>query len=134
MKRAGRTFLVGAVLLIVGFAWALTMNGLGTLEWALLLTGIALGVLAGTIQGWAVARKRRGTTGSGKMLLWVSGTIVSLIVVKVAINILIPSNLATEESGLYLSIVFAVGGLFLGRGAYSRLAPIPGERGRKRSS
>lgn len=121
MKSFDRLLLIGSILIIVGIVWAFIMNGIGTLEWTLLLSGIVLGILAGMIQGWAVARKKRRIIGSGKMILWVIGAIVVLIAVKVAINVLIPSHLATTDNGIYLSIVFAIGGLLLGRSIYSHL-------------
>lgn len=121
MKSFDRLLLIGSILILVGIVWAFMMNGIGTLEWMLLLSGIVLGILAGMIQGWAVARKKRGNIGSGKMILWVVGAIIVLIAVKVAINVLIPSHLATTDSGIYLSIVYAIGGLLLGRSIYSHL-------------
>lgn len=120
MKKLNKIFLIGLMLFITGIVWAFTMNGIGTIEWMLLLSGIVLGILAGMIQGWAVARQKQGKIGSGLRTLWVIGTIIVLIALKVLLNILIPSYLATSESGIWLSVVFALGGLLLGRSFYSR--------------
>lgn len=121
MKRLNRIFLIGTILLIFGLAWAFTMNDMGTIEWVLLLSGIVFGILAGLIQGWAISQKKQGKIGSGIGALWVIGTIIVLIAVKVSLNIVVPSSLATSEQGIWLSIVVAIGGLLLGRSLYSRL-------------
>jgi len=125
MKGLDRAFLIGAILLIIGFVWAFMMKGMGTLEWILLLAGMILGLLAGLFQGWTIARKNRGQIGPGRMKLYIVAVIVVFIALKVYINISIPSYLATSESGIYLSVVFAVSGLLLGRYSYSRL-PVNG--------
>ncbi|WP_274649532.1 hypothetical protein [Paenibacillus humicola] len=122
-----KLFLIGAILLIAGAVWAITLNGIGILEWLLLLSGIVLGIFAGLLQGWVIRQKERGKIGSGKMTFGVTGIIIVLIVIKVILNLLIPSQLATSESGIYLSIVFAISGLMLGRSFYPRFS---GERNR----
>jgi hypothetical protein len=106
-------------MLILGGIWAYMMNKIGAIEWLLLLSGIILGMLTGGIQGWAIAREKRGEIGSGKKKLWVIGSIIILISLKVSLNILIPSYLALSESGIWLSILFAIGGLLLGRSLYT---------------
>ncbi|MFB7142737.1 hypothetical protein ACFCYN_24385 [Gottfriedia sp. NPDC056225] len=118
MKRLDRSFLIGALLLIIGVVWAFMMSGVKGLEWLLLLSGIVLGILAGIVQGWAIARSKLEKIGRGKKTLWVIGTIIILVVLKVAINVSIPSYLATSQLGICLSIVFAVSGLLLGRSFY----------------
>ncbi|PEL14394.1 hypothetical protein [Bacillus sp. AFS017336] len=118
MKRLDRSFLIGALLLIIGVIWGFMMSGVKGIEWLLLLSGIVLGILAGIVQGWSIARSKLGKIGRGKKTLWVIGTILILVVLKVAINVLIPSYLATSQLGIWLSIVFAVSGLLLGRSFY----------------
>ncbi|MBB6731500.1 hypothetical protein [Cohnella zeiphila] len=121
MKGLGRTRLIGTVLLLAGVVWALTMKGIGTEEWFLLLSGTVLGVVAGMIQGWILLLRDRRQIGSGKMKLWITGILIVFIALKVTINMTIPSYLATSENGIWVSIVFAIGGLLIGRSFYSRL-------------
>ncbi|TQR41184.1 hypothetical protein C7Y44_26335 [Paenibacillus popilliae] len=121
MKRLDSIFLVGLLLLIAGVVWAFTMNGIEAKEWILLLSGTVLGIVAGMIQGWVLFLNKRGQMGSGKMKLWIVGTLIVFVALKVTINISFPSYLATSESGTWVSIVFAIGGLLLGRSLYSRL-------------
>lgn len=116
-----KIFLIGLILLIVGIVWAFAMNGIGTLEWLLLLFGFVIGILAGVIQGWAIAREKRGLIGPGKRKLLLVGTIIVFIALKVSINVAVPSYIATSANGIWLSIVIAVDGLLLGRSLYSRL-------------
>ncbi|WP_231506500.1 hypothetical protein [Paenibacillus sp. UNC451MF] len=127
--RLNKTFAVGIILILIGIAWGLLLVGIGMLEWLLLLSGIVLGIIAGLVQRWAIARQRLGLITSDKKRLWIIGVIVVLIVVKVAINVFIPSYLATSNSGIYLSIVYAVGGLLLGHALYLRFKPMPQQHG-----
>ncbi|WP_018754264.1 hypothetical protein [Paenibacillus terrigena] len=122
MKGLGRIFLIGTLLLIVGVLWAFTMNGIGTKEWILLLSGTILGIIAGMVQGWVLNLNKRGKIGSGMKIFGIVGAIILLVALKVTINISIPSYLATSENGIWVSIVFAIGGLLLGRSYYSRLS------------
>lgn len=55
------------------------------------------------------------------MKLWIVGILIVFVALKVAMNILIPSYLATSGNGIWLSIVFVIGGLLLGRSFYFRL-------------
>ncbi|MCM3294207.1 hypothetical protein M3661_29410 [Paenibacillus sp. MER 180] len=121
MKRLDSIFLVGLLLLIAGVVWALTMNGIGAKEWILLLSGTILGILAGVFQGWMLKLNKRGKIGSGMKIFGIVGAIILLVALKVTINISIPSYLATSESGIWVSVVYAIGGLLLGRSLYSRL-------------
>lgn len=125
MKGIDRTFLIGTLLLIVGVLWAFTMNAIGTKEWILLLSGTILGIIAGMVQGWVLFLNKRGQIGSRKKILWIVGTLIVFVALKVTINISIPSYLATSENGIWVSIVFAIGGLLLGRSFYSRLSGAP---------
>ncbi|WP_282942954.1 hypothetical protein [Paenibacillus sp. RC67] len=124
-----KTFAVGIILILIGIAWGLLLVGIGMLEWLLLLSGIVLGIIAGLVQRWAITRQRLGLITPDKKRLWIIGVIVVLIVVKVAINVFIPSYLATSNSGIYLSIVYAVGGLLLGHALYLRFKPMPQQHG-----
>ncbi|MFF2875554.1 hypothetical protein ACFVR2_04450 [Gottfriedia sp. NPDC057991] len=119
MKKFNTLFFIGILMLILGVIWAYKMNKIGAIEWLLLLSGIIFGILTGIIQGWAIAREKRGEIGSGKRKLWVIGSIIILISLKVSLNILIPSYLALSESGIWLSIIFAIGGLLLGRSLFT---------------
>ncbi|UKS27957.1 hypothetical protein LOZ80_03120 [Paenibacillus sp. HWE-109] len=121
MKALSRIFLIGALLISVGVVWAFTMNAIGTKEWILLLLGTVLGIIAGMVQARVIFLNKRGQIGSGKMKLWIVGTLIVFVALKVTINISIPSYIATSESGIYLSIVLAIGGLLLGRSYYSHL-------------
>ncbi|MCM3270852.1 hypothetical protein [Paenibacillus elgii] len=121
MKGLDRTFLIGAMLLVIGVVWAFTLNGIGTKEWILLLAVTVLGIAAGVVQGRVIFLNKRGQIGSGKMKLWIVGTLIVFVALKVAMNMLIPSYLATSGNGIWLSIVFVIGGLLLGRSFYSRL-------------
>lgn len=127
--RLNKTFAVGIILILIGIAWGLLLVGIGMLEWLLLLSGIVLGIIAGLVQRWAITRQRLGLITPDKKRLWIIGVIVVLIVVKVAINVFIPSYLATSNSGIYLSIVYAVGGLLLGHALYLRFKPMPQQHG-----
>jgi hypothetical protein len=118
--KVDKTFLVGALLLLGGIVWAVTTGRVGTTEWLLLLVGAGLGIAAGMVQGWAIARKKEGKAGSGKRILYVAGTLIVFVALKVALNIAFPSYLATSLIGTWLSIVIAVGGLFIGRAAYAQ--------------
>ncbi|WP_268627562.1 hypothetical protein [Paenibacillus alvei] len=75
------------------------MNGIGAKEWTLLLSGTVLGIVAGMIQGWVLFLNKRGQMGSGKMKLWIVGTLIVFVALKVTINISFPSYLATSENG-----------------------------------
>ncbi|MFD4705613.1 hypothetical protein ACFWM3_12145 [Gottfriedia sp. NPDC058432] len=119
MKKLNTLFFIGVLMLILGGIWAYQMNKIGAIEWLLLLSGIIMGILTGIIQGWAITREKRGEIGSGKRKLWVIGSIIILISLKVSLNILIPSYLALSESGIWLSIIFAIGGLLLGRSLFT---------------
>ncbi|KEQ21955.1 hypothetical protein [Paenibacillus tyrfis] len=121
MKGLDRTFFIGAMLLVIGVVWAFTMNGIGTKEWILLLSVTVLGIAAGVVQGRLIFLNKRGQIGSGKKTLWIVGILIVFVALKVAMNILIPSYLATSGNGIWLSIVFVIGGLLLGRSFYSRL-------------
>ncbi|PUA38292.1 hypothetical protein C8Z91_15650 [Paenibacillus elgii] len=121
MKVLDRTFSIGAMLLVIGVVWAFTMDGIGTKEWILLLLVTVLGIVAGVVQGRLLFLNKRGQIGSGKMKLWIVGILIVFVALKVAMNILIPSYLATSGNGIWLSIVFVIGGLLLGRSFYSRL-------------
>lgn len=121
MKVLDRTFSIGAMLLVIGVVWAFMLNGIGTKEWILLLSVTVLGIVAGVVQGRLLFLNKRGQIGSGKMKLWIVGILIVFVALKVAMNILIPSYLATSGNGIWLSIVFVIGGLLLGRSFYSRL-------------
>ncbi|NEN85951.1 hypothetical protein [Paenibacillus elgii] len=121
MKVLDRTFSIGAMLLVIGVVWAFTMDGIGTKEWILLLLVTVLGIIAGVVQGRLLFLNKRGQIGSGKMKLWIVGILIVFVALKVAMNILIPSYLATSGNGIWLSIVFVIGGLLLGRSFYFRL-------------
>ncbi|WP_231392042.1 MULTISPECIES: hypothetical protein [unclassified Paenibacillus] len=123
--RLNKTFVVGIILILIGIAWGLLLDGIGMREWLLLLSGIVLGIIAGLVQRWAVVRQRLGLITPDKKRLWIIGVIVVLVIVKVAINVFIPSYLATSNSGIYLSIVYAIGGLLLGHALYLRFKPMP---------
>ncbi|MED1624868.1 hypothetical protein [Bacillus pseudomycoides] len=114
-----KIFFIGTMLLIVGIVWSIATNSIGTTEWMLLLVGVVLGILAGMAQGWAIAQKEQGKIGMGKRNLYVVVTLIVFVALKVTLNITIPSYLAISQVGLWLSIIFAVGGLFLGRALYS---------------
>ncbi|PEJ39840.1 hypothetical protein [Bacillus pseudomycoides] len=121
-----KTFFIGAMLLIVGIVWSIATNSIGTTEWMLLLVGAVLDILAGMAQGWAIAQKEQGKIRTGKRNLYVVVTLIVFVALKVTLNITIPSYLAISQVGLWLSIIFAVGGLFLGRALYSLpLKPLP---------
>ncbi|MEC0242360.1 hypothetical protein P4H66_21360 [Paenibacillus dokdonensis] len=120
MKRLDKIFSIGLMLLFVGVVWAIATNRVGKIEWMLLLVGVVIGMLAGMIQGWAIAQKELGKIGSGKRVLYVVGTLIVFVALKVTLNIMIPSYLATSQIGIWMSVVFAIGGLFLGRALYSR--------------
>ncbi|MFC5407649.1 hypothetical protein [Cohnella soli] len=124
MNGLNRMFLIGALLLIVGVVWAFTMNGIGAKEWSLLLVGTAMGIIGGIIQAKVIFLKNRGKIGSSKMKMWITGTILVFVAVKVALNTIIPTYLATNIDGIWVSIVFAVGGFLLGRSYYSRLSGV----------
>ncbi|MFD0716953.1 hypothetical protein [Paenibacillus sp. GCM10027626] len=124
MKGLDRIFLIGAMLLVVGVAWALTINDIGTKEWILLLSIIVLGFIAGLIQGRAILLHKRDKMGEGKMKFWIVGTLIVFVALKVAMNIVIPSYIANDGIGILVSIIFVIGGLFIGRSFYSRLHPV----------
>ncbi|OZB95528.1 hypothetical protein CJP46_17170 [Paenibacillus sp. XY044] len=129
MKGLNRTLIIGSVLLIAGVVWGLTMNGIGMIEWILLLLGMMLGIVAGMIQGWVLLLNKRGQIGSGKRTFWIVGTLIVLVALKVTINIAFPTYIATSGSGIWLSVVFAVGGLLLGRSYFHSSSSV--ERKRK---
>ncbi|WP_313731702.1 hypothetical protein [Cohnella nanjingensis] len=118
MKKWDKTFFIGSVLLVVGIVWAMTTNRIGTTEWMLLLVGVVLGILAGVVQGWAIAQKEQGKIKSGMRIFYIVGTVIVLVALKVTLNIAFPSYIATSQIGIWLSIVFAIGGLLLGRALY----------------
>lgn len=120
VKKSNQVFFIGALLLIAGIVWAIAMNRVGTTAWILLLVGVVIGILAGFIQGWAIRQQEQGKIGPGKRATYIVGAIVLLVAVKVALNILFPSYIATSQSGIWLSVVIAVGGLLLGRAWYDR--------------
>ncbi|WP_136605033.1 hypothetical protein [Paenibacillus dokdonensis] len=120
MKRLDKILFIGLTLLIAGIVWAIATNSIGKIEWMLLLVVVVIGMLAGMIQGWAIAQKELGKIGSGKRVLYVVGTLIVFVVLKVTLNIMVPSYLATSQIGIWMSVVFAIGGLFLGRALYSR--------------
>lgn len=121
MRRIDKMFLFGTILLVIGIVWIIAMQSIPVLEWALLLTGIVLGILAGFVQRWAIIRQKRGHIGRVKRTVWVVGTVVILVTFKVALNILLPTPLATTGNGICLSIIVAIGGLLLGHSLYLRL-------------
>lgn len=121
MKRLDKALFFGTILLIMGLVWIMISPNVTALEWTLLLIGTVLGILAGFTQRWAIVRQKRGHVGRGKRVLWIVGTVIVLIVIKVALNILFPTPLATSENGIWLSVVVAVGGLLLGHSFYVRL-------------
>jgi len=106
---------IGILLFIAVIVWSIFTSGIGTIEWTLLLSGTILGVLAGMAQGWATHRKKLGEIESIKMIIWWVGALIILIGLKIGMTLLIPSNLLTISNGIYLSILFAISGLFLGR-------------------
>jgi|GEM_PF-5931354 len=120
MKRSSQTWLIGALLLMAGIVWAIATNRVGTTAWILIAVGVVIGILAGIIQGWAIHQQERGKIGPGKRAAYIVGAIVLLVAVKVALNVMFPTYIATNQSGIWLSVVFAVGGLFLGRAWYGR--------------
>lgn len=110
-----KNLLIGIFLFIAVSLWSIFTNGIGAMEWTLLLSGTILGILAGMVQGWATRRKKLGEINSIKMILWWIGALIILIGVKIGMTLLIPSNLLTISNGMYLNILFAISGLFLGR-------------------
>lgn len=120
LKGINKFLLIGVILLIVGCIWAFVSNRIGLVEWLLLLSGILLGIFVGMVQRWAVNREKRGEMKRGIKTLWVTGTIIVLIFLKVTLNIVFPSYLATSMAGIWLSIIFAIGGLLLGHSIYYR--------------
>lgn len=122
MKKLDKIFFIGLMLLIFGVVWAIATNSIGKIEWMLLLVGVVIGILAGMIQGWAISQKELGKIGSGKRIFYVVGTLIVFVALKVTLNIMIPSYLATSQIGIWLSVMFAIGGLFLGRALYAQPA------------
>nr|WP_255654604.1 hypothetical protein [Cohnella sp. REN36] len=96
----------------------MTTHRMGTTEWMLLLVGVVLGILAGMVQGWAIAQKEHGKIKSGMRIFYIVAVIIVLVALKVTLNIAFPSYIATSQIGTWLSIVFAIGGLLLGRAVY----------------
>ena len=119
MKGLDRVFIIGTLLLIVGIVFAFMINDIGIKEWILLSLILVLGFVAGVIQGRVIFLNRIEKMTKSKMKFWIVGTLIIFVALKVSINLFIPSYIATDGKGILLSIVFVIGGLFIGRSLYS---------------
>lgn len=121
VKGLDRVIIIGTLLLIIGIVFAFMVSDIGIKEWTLLLLITVLGFVAGVIQGRVVFLNKIKKMSKGKMKFWIVGVLIVFVALKVSMNIFIPSYISTDGKGILLSIVFVIGGLFIGRSFYSRL-------------
>lgn len=114
--KSNKTLIVSIVLLLAGIYLSTQTAGLRMTEWAILIGFIVLGLVAGTIQGYAIVRERQRKISAGQRTLYIVLTIVALIAIKGIATRSIASNLEDNGTSLYMQICFPISAMFCARG------------------
>ena len=120
MKTSNKLLLIGAALIVVGFALALiiSLSDINALAWCLLIAGALLGILLGLFQRWVASLHKRGKMNHGIEIFLIVLAVVILIAFKVSLNIAFPTDFLKSTMGIVDAVLVAVGGLLMGHGIY----------------